>query len=219
MAREGGYLTMEDLAGYRSKLEPAVRREWRGHEVITCGPWCQGPALLEALLLMERGGISGMAHNSADYIHLFTESMKAAMADREYHFGDPAFIDVPLDRLLAEGHLAARLAEIDPARALPGMPGPILGSNLPPAPPGRSRRHAARRWSRPIPPTAASSTAGATPSAPRLPMARGFAGGAGARHHPLEPRQPEPARPEPPLRRRPRQAPAADAEPGDDRDP
>ncbi|GGC42565.1 gamma-glutamyltranspeptidase [Siccirubricoccus deserti] len=132
MAREGGYLTMEDLAGYRSKLEPAVRREWRGHEVITCGPWCQGPALLEALLLMERGGISGMAHNSADYIHLFTESMKAAMADREYHFGDPAFIDVPLDRLLAEGHLAARLAEIDPARALPGMPGPILGSNLPP---------------------------------------------------------------------------------------
>jgi gamma-glutamyltranspeptidase/glutathione hydrolase len=142
MAREGGYLTMEDLAGYRSKLEPAVRREWRGHEVITCGPWCQGPALLEALLLMERGGIGGMAHNSADYIHLFTESVKAAMADREYHFGDPAFIDVPLDRLLAEGHLAARLAEIDPARALPGMPPPILGSNLPP---GTARPEAAAR--------------------------------------------------------------------------
>jgi gamma-glutamyltranspeptidase/glutathione hydrolase len=142
MAREGGYLTMEDLAGYRSKLEPAVRREWRGHEVITCGPWCQGPALLEALLLMERGGIAAMTHNSADYIHLFTESVKAAMADREYHFGDPAFVDVPLDRLLAEGHLAARLAEIDPARALPGMPGPILGSNLPP---GTARPEATAR--------------------------------------------------------------------------
>jgi len=133
MAREGGYLTMEDLAGYRSRIEPAVRRQWRGHEVITCGPWCQGPALLEALLLMEKGGIGGMAHNAVDYIHLFTESIKAAMADREYHFGDPAFVDVPLDALLSDGHLATRLSQIDPARALPGMPGPVLnhGTALP----------------------------------------------------------------------------------------
>ncbi|MFZ4410697.1 MAG: gamma-glutamyltransferase family protein [Paracraurococcus sp.] len=128
MAREGGYLTMEDMAGYRSKLEPAVRRMWRGHEVLTCGPWCQGPALLEALLLMEAGGIGAMAHNGVDYIHLFTECIKAAMADREYHFGDPAFIDVPLDRLLGEAHLGARLRQIDPDRALPGMPGPMLNS-------------------------------------------------------------------------------------------
>ncbi|WP_149535790.1 gamma-glutamyltransferase family protein [Siccirubricoccus phaeus] len=142
MQREGGYLSMADLAGYRSCIEPAVRRSWRGHEVLTCGPWCQGPALLEALLLMEKGGIAGMAHNSADYIHLFTESIKAAMADREYHFGDPAFLDVPLDRLLAEDHLSARLAEIDPRRALPGMPGKILGSNHPPASPDPSLRSA-----------------------------------------------------------------------------
>jgi gamma-glutamyltranspeptidase / glutathione hydrolase len=135
MAREGGYLTMADLAAYRSKLEPAVRRTWRGHEVLTCGPWCQGPALLEALLLMERGGIGAMFHNGADYIHLFTECIKAAMADREYHFGDPAFIDVPLDRLLGDAHLGARLAQVDPERALMGMPGPMLngGTTLPPA--------------------------------------------------------------------------------------
>ena len=133
MAREGGYLTMEDMAAYRSRLEPAVRRMWRGHEVLTCGPWCQGPALLEALLLMERGGIGAMAHNGPDYIHLFTECIKAAMADREYHFGDPAFVDVPLDRLLGEAHLGARLAQIDPDRALMGMPGPMLntGTALP----------------------------------------------------------------------------------------
>ena len=131
MAREGGYLTMEDMAAYRSKLEPAVRRHWRGHEVLTCGPWCQGPALLEALLLFEKGGFAGMAHNSPEYLHLLTECIKAAMADREYHFGDPAFVDVPLDRLLADGHLAGRLAEIDPGRALNGMPGPLLGRNAP----------------------------------------------------------------------------------------
>jgi gamma-glutamyltranspeptidase / glutathione hydrolase len=125
--REGGFLTMEDLAAYRSRIEPAVRRPWRGHEVITCGPWCQGPALLEALLLMEKAGLDGLAHNGPEYLHLFTECVKAAMADREYHFGDPAFVDVPLDRLLSEAHLDARLSGIDRERAHPGMPEPILG--------------------------------------------------------------------------------------------
>jgi gamma-glutamyltranspeptidase/glutathione hydrolase len=126
--REGGYLSMADMAGYRSRLEPAVRRHWRGHEVLTCGPWCQGPALLEALLVMERAGLDGLAHNSADYLHLLAEAVKAAMADREYHFGDPAFVEVPLDALLAEAHIAARAQEIDPRRAHPGMPAPRLNA-------------------------------------------------------------------------------------------
>ena len=133
--REGGFLSMADLAGFRSKLEPAVRRPWRGHEIFACGPWCQGPALVQALLLMERAGFDGMAHNSADYLHLLTECVKAAMADREYHFGDPAFVDVPLDRLLSDAHLDARIATIDPRRAHPGLPEPLLGraTTLPPA--------------------------------------------------------------------------------------
>jgi len=115
--REGGCLSMEDMAGFRSRLEPAVSRRWRGHEVFACGPWCQGPALLEALLLMERAGLDGLAHNSADYLHLLTECVKAAMADRECHFGDPLFADVPIEGLLSARHLAARVAAIDPARA------------------------------------------------------------------------------------------------------
>ncbi|WP_421990516.1 gamma-glutamyltransferase family protein [Roseococcus sp.] len=126
--QEGGFLSMEDMAGFRSKIEPAVIRPWRGHEVMTCGPWCQGPALIEALLLMERAGFADMAHNSADYLHLLTESVKAAMADREYHFGDPDFVEVPLEALLSEAHLATRVAAIDPRRACPGMPGPVLNS-------------------------------------------------------------------------------------------
>ena len=137
MKREGGYLTMADLASFRSRVEPAVVRDWRGHQVITCGPWCQGPALLELLLLLEKGGIANMAHNSAEYLHLFTECVKAAMADREYHFGDPRFVDVPLDRLLSDSHLGARLAQIHPDRAMPEMPGPIL--NATPQLPGATR--------------------------------------------------------------------------------
>jgi gamma-glutamyltranspeptidase/glutathione hydrolase len=126
MEREGGYLTMADMAGYRSRIEPAVRRSWRGHEVIACGPWCQGPSLIQALLLFEKAGFDGLGHNSPEYLHLFVECVKAAMADREYHFGDPAFIDVPLDRLLSEAHLSARLRQISRDHAHPGMPEPIL---------------------------------------------------------------------------------------------
>ncbi|HWL80965.1 MAG TPA: gamma-glutamyltransferase [Roseomonas sp.] len=131
---EGGYLSDEDMAGFHSRLEPVVTRGWRGHQVTTCGPWCQGPALLEALLLMERAGFHGMAHNSPDYLHLMAECLKVAMADREYHFADPAFAEVPIDALLGEAHLAARLAGIDQARAHPGMPEALLGqgTELPP---------------------------------------------------------------------------------------
>ena len=131
---EGGYLSAEDMAGFHSRLEPVVTRDWRGHAVTTCGPWCQGPALLEALLLMERAGFDGMAHNSPDYLHLMAECLKVAMADREYHFADPAFTEVPIEALLGEAHLAARLAGIDAARAHPGMPEPLLGrgTELPP---------------------------------------------------------------------------------------
>ena len=115
--REGGYLTMTDLAGYRSRIEPAVARDWRGHEVVTCGPWCQGPALLQALLLLEHVGIGGLAHNSADYIHRVTECLNLALADREYFFGDPAFVDVPIDHLLHPATIARRAAALRDERA------------------------------------------------------------------------------------------------------
>ncbi|WP_137124603.1 gamma-glutamyltransferase family protein [Roseomonas sp. HF4] len=135
---EGGFLAMEDLAGFRSRLEPAVARRWRGHTLLTCGPWCQGPALAQALMLMERAGFDAMGHNSADYLHLLTECVKAAMADREYHFGDPLFTEVPLEVLLSEAHLDARLRQVDPARAHPSMYPPLLGAGTPAQGPQRA---------------------------------------------------------------------------------
>ena len=123
--REGGYLGMADLAEYRSRIEPVVRRPWRGHEVITCGPWCQGPALLEALALLEHVGIGGLAHNSATYLHRIAECVNLAMADREHFFGDPAFVDVPIDYLLDPQTIARRAAAVRDDRAFGGMPAPL----------------------------------------------------------------------------------------------
>jgi gamma-glutamyltranspeptidase/glutathione hydrolase len=122
---EGGYLSMDDLASYRSPIEPVVRRRWRGHELITCGPWCQGPALQEALALVEQVGIDGLAHNSADYLHRIVECVNLAMSDREHFFGDPAFVDVPIDRLLDPATIRRRAAAVRDDRAFGQMPAPL----------------------------------------------------------------------------------------------
>lgn len=126
--QEGGYLSMEDLAEYSSVIEPVVRRRWRGHELITCGPWCQGPALQQALALVEHVGIDGLAHNSADYLHRLTECLNLALADREYYFGDPKFVDVPVDHLLDPATIARRAASMRNDRAFGQMPAPLDGA-------------------------------------------------------------------------------------------
>jgi gamma-glutamyltranspeptidase/glutathione hydrolase len=123
--QEGGYLSMQDLAEYQSAIEPVVSRTWRGHTLITCGPWCQGPALHHALALVEHVGIEGLAHNAPDYLHRITECVNLAMADREYYFGDPKFTDVPIDWLLDPATIARRAAAVRDDRAFGEMPAPL----------------------------------------------------------------------------------------------
>ena len=122
---EGGYLSMDDLASYHSPIEPVVRRRWREHELVTCGAWCQGPALQEALALVERVGITGLPHNSATYLHRLVECVNLAMADREHYFGDPNFVDVPIDYLLDPATIARRAASVRDVRAFGQMPAPL----------------------------------------------------------------------------------------------
>jgi gamma-glutamyltranspeptidase/glutathione hydrolase len=131
--REGGYLSMRDMAEYRSAVEPVVRRPWRGHELVTCGPWCQGPALQQALALVEQVGINGLTHNSADYLHRVVECLNLALADREYYFGDPRFTDVPLEWLLDSATIARRAAAVRDDRAFGEMPAPLELRSAPPA--------------------------------------------------------------------------------------
>src|SRR5215218_2643817 len=134
--QNGGYLAREDLAGFHSRYEAPVRVRWRDFEVYTCGPWCQGPMLAQALRMIEAsGGLAGLQHNSTDYVHLITEILKAACADREYRYGDPLFVDVGMDELLSDAHVSARVGAIDPERAMPDMPPPIgrYPGNMPPA--------------------------------------------------------------------------------------
>ncbi|MGH7122625.1 MAG: gamma-glutamyltransferase family protein [Acetobacteraceae bacterium] len=182
---EGGLLSMEDLGSFHSRLEPAVRRMWRGHEVIVCGPWCQGPALLEALLLVEQVGLEGLEHNSADYLHVLAECMKLALADREYYFGDPRFIDVPLDHILDSETIGERARAVKKDRAAPGMPPRLAGAEpldiaasriaLPQVDADTSYVCAVDRWGNAFSatPSDGSSTAPVVPGLGIIPSARG----------------------------------------------
>ena len=123
-AAEGGLLTREDLADFRVERAPAWRRAFAGHEIATCGFWCQGPVLLQMLDLLAPDELRAQGHNSARYIHTVTEAMKLAFADREAYYGDPRFVEVPAEGLLAPGYGASRRRLLDPARAWPEMPPP-----------------------------------------------------------------------------------------------
>lgn len=121
---EGGFLSREDLAGFRSKVGPAVRGRWRDFEILTCGPWCQGPTLIQCLLMIEKAGLKGLSQGGADYLHLLTEVIKCVFADREYYYGDPDFVNVPLGWLHGDDNIDAWLKRIDPSKAMPDMPIP-----------------------------------------------------------------------------------------------
>lgn len=126
----GGLLRMGDLAGYSSEIEHAVSRTFGDAKVHTCAPWCQGPVLLQMLAMVDRTTVAAMGHNSADYVHHLTEIIKLAFADRHAFYGDPRFVDVPVERLISHAYAAERRKSIDGERAFPEMPapGPASGS-------------------------------------------------------------------------------------------
>jgi len=112
-----GLITAEDLADYKTRIEKTVNIDYKGVTVHKCGPWSQGPVLLQQLRLLEDYDLRRLRHNSADYIHLITEASKLAFADREAFYGDPLYTDVPLTRLLSRDYSRKRKELIDMRKA------------------------------------------------------------------------------------------------------
>ena len=150
-----GWLTLDDLADYRVHVESPVHTRFRDIDLYGCGPWCQGPVLLEALNLVGAIDLRALGHNSPAYVHTLTEALKLAYADRHAYFGDPRFVDVPLDTLLSPEYAAARRRLIQEHQAWPAMPpaGDV---------PGGARRAGARDMDAPEPSTAVPSLPGDT---------------------------------------------------------
>ena len=120
--KEGGVMRFEDFAEYRVSFEPTVRTRYEGVELHACGPWSQGPVLPMALNILKHFDLKAMGHNSADYIHVVTEALKLAFADRHNYFGDPRFVKVPIAGLMSDKYAAWRRSLISVEKAWEGMP-------------------------------------------------------------------------------------------------
>ena len=109
----GSFLRKADLAAHVTREEDPVTTNYRGYTVCKCGPWTQGPYLLQTMRLLEGVDLKSMGHASPDYIHLLAEALKLGLADRDEYYGDPLFVDVPLEALLSNQYTEIRRDLID----------------------------------------------------------------------------------------------------------
>ena len=114
---KGGFLSKSDLAVHKTRVEDPVHVNYKGYTVFKCGPWTQGPSMLEMLRLLEGFDLKKMGFESPDYIHVVTEAMKLAFADRDEYYGDPKFAQVPLQALLSDEYTKIRRPLIDMKKA------------------------------------------------------------------------------------------------------
>lgn len=115
--KNGGLIRFQDLATHQTRIEAPTQITYRGYTVYKCGPWTQGPALLETLKLLEGFDLKALGQGGADYVHTVVEAMKLGLADRDTYYADPLLVDVPLKRLLSAEYADIRRSLIDPKRA------------------------------------------------------------------------------------------------------
>lgn len=119
---EGGFLSARDLADFSVDVEDPLSIIFNEADVYSCGAWCQGPMLLQALNILKGFDLSALGHNSPEYLHVVAEAIKLAAADRERYLGDPKFTDVPVELLLSDAFAETRRSKIDLKRATPDLP-------------------------------------------------------------------------------------------------
>ena len=127
MKANDGLLRYEDMAAFRLQPEEPASTDYRGYKVYKPGFWSQGPAMLEALNILEGFDLRSLPHNSAEYIHRAVEALKLAYADRDTYYGDPKFNSIPTDVLLSKSYAAERRKLIGQRASLDFVPGVING--------------------------------------------------------------------------------------------
>jgi gamma-glutamyltranspeptidase/glutathione hydrolase len=117
MQHNGGLIAAEDFERFHARVGAPVKAEYHGYQVYKAGFWTQGPALVETLNLLDGYDLKTMGHNSADYIHTLTESLKLALADRDRYYGDPDFAKIPTAELLSKDYARLRRSLIEKEHA------------------------------------------------------------------------------------------------------
>ena len=117
ITEQGGFLTEDDLKNYQPEWITPVSSNYRGFDVWELPPNGQGIAALQILNILEQYDISNMGHNSAEYIHIFTEAKKLAYEDRAKYYADMNFADVPVKELISKEYALERNKLIDLKKA------------------------------------------------------------------------------------------------------
>src|SRR6266540_3730278 len=132
----GGLSTVEDLANWKVHIEEPVKTTYKGIDVYKLDFWTQGPAMLQALNILETMDVKAMGYNSTRYLHALYQAMNLAFADRDFYYGDTYFPpDEPRRGLLSKEYAKARAAKIDwmknDPKVKPGDPYPFQGQKNP----------------------------------------------------------------------------------------
>ena len=118
--KDGGVMSLDDLKNYKAVWREPLIGTYRNRVVIAMPPPSSGGvALLEMLNVLEGYKLADLKHNSADYLHLLSETMKHAFADRAAHLGDPDFVHVPIRKLTAKEYAAWIRGRIAPDKTRP----------------------------------------------------------------------------------------------------
>ena len=119
---EGGLITVEDLGNWKVRIEEPVVTTYKGIEVYKLSQWTQGPAMLQALNILENFDLKAMGYNSARYIHTIYQAMSLAFADRDFYYGDPYFAPAePMEGLLSKVYAKERSKLINMERNDPAI--------------------------------------------------------------------------------------------------
>ncbi|MBP0616838.1 gamma-glutamyltransferase family protein [Jiella mangrovi] len=125
--RHKGVITADDMGGWEASFEAPLTYDYGGQTVNKIGPWGQGPVFLQTLSLLKGFDLGAAKPAGAELIHLLTEAMKLAFADREAYYGDPAFVDVPVETLLSDAYADERRKLIGAKASFDLRPGRIAG--------------------------------------------------------------------------------------------
>ena len=120
MKAHGGLITLNDLKEYQPTLRKPLKGTYRGYEILSMPPPSSGGAhLIQMLNMLEHYDLSKIPHNSSDHIHLLTEVMKRAFADRAEYMGDADFVKVPIEGIISKKYADALVKTIDMQHATP----------------------------------------------------------------------------------------------------
>lgn len=122
VAAAGGLITLEDLARYHATWRAPLEGHYRGYRLITMPPPSAGGlAMLETFGMLEARGVKGPASREVESLHTFIEALRLAYLDRAKFVGDPAFVEVPVARLIGPVYLGELSTRIDPKQATRSM--------------------------------------------------------------------------------------------------